>query len=143
MYEEQFNLYRPHSLPPIPGRSVAGIRTHDMPAFVTAVEEAGRDAVDEYRQRLASAIGHAVGPTAADVLDGALERLAASDAYLVVVDVDDLVGEAAPHNVPGRILSSSWRRRLPRPLSAALGDLDVRRRVKLLATRTRPPGGAP
>jgi 4-alpha-glucanotransferase len=69
------------------------------------------------------------------VLDAALERLAASDAYAVVVDVDDLLGEIAPHNVPGRVLPSTWRRRLPRPASAVLADLDVRRRVKLLSTR--------
>jgi len=142
MYEEQFNLYRPGPLTPIPARSVAGIRTHDLPAFATAFEDEATGSA-EYRRVLAAAIGHDVGPGAAPVLDGALERLAASDAYLVVADVDDLVGETAPHNVPGRILSSSWRRRLPRPLSTVLGDLDVRRRVKLLSTRTRPPGGTP
>ena len=54
------------------------------------------------------------------MLDAALERLAASDAYLVVADLDDLLGETAPHNVPGRVLESTWRRRLPRPASAVM-----------------------
>ncbi len=141
MYEEQFNLYNPYWGPPIPARSVAGIRTHDMPPFAAAVEDTDPAAVEEYRRVLAAQLGHDVGPTAGEVLDGALERLAGSDAFLVVVDVDDLIGETAPHNIPGLILSSIWRRRLPRPTSAVLGDLDVRRRVKLLANRNRPAGG--
>jgi 4-alpha-glucanotransferase len=64
-----------------------------------------------------------------------MERLAASDADVVVADLDDLLGESAPHNVPGRVLESTWRRRLPRPASAVLGDDEVRRRIKLLASR--------
>jgi hypothetical protein len=93
--------------------------------------------VHDYRRLLADAVGHPVGDELADVLDAALERLAASAAFATVVDVDDLIGEIAPHNVPGRVLPSSWRRRLPRPASAVLADLDVRRRIKLLTTRTR------
>jgi 4-alpha-glucanotransferase len=135
MYEEQFALYHTHALPPIPADSVAGIRTHDMPAFAAAFDGDASGEQYEYRQLVAAAVGHPVGDSPADVLDAALERLAASDAFATVVDVDDLIGEIAPHNVPGRVLPSTWRRRLPRPASAVLGDLDVRRRVKLLSTR--------
>jgi 4-alpha-glucanotransferase len=131
MYEEQFNLYRDH-LAPIPARSVAGVRTHDMPAFAAAfaVEAAGGAA--RYRRLLEAELGHEIGDGAAEVLDAALERLAGSDAYLVVVDLDDLVGETAPHNVPGQILETTWRRRLRAPTSAVLSLPEVGR---LLATR--------
>jgi 4-alpha-glucanotransferase len=138
MYEEQFALYHTHALPTIPARSVAGVRTHDMPAFAAAVEGDPTGEQFEYRRLVAEAVGHPVGDDPADVLDAMLERLAASDAYATVIDVDDLIGEVAPHNVPGRVLPSSWRRRLPRPASGVLGDLDVRRRVKLLSTREGP-----
>ena len=69
------------------------------------------------------------------MLDAALERLAASAAYLVIADLDDLVGETAPHNVPGKVLPSTWRRRLRAPTSAVLGDPDVRRRLAVLSGR--------
>jgi 4-alpha-glucanotransferase len=137
MYEEQFSLNHPHSLPVIPARSIAGIRTHDMPAFAAAFEGDATGGVSDYRRLLADAVGHFVGDGPGDVLDAALSRLAASAAYATVVDVDDLLGEIAPHNVPGRVLPSSWRRRLPRPASEVLADLDVRRRVKLLSSRIR------
>ena len=135
LYEEQFSLYHPEHLPDIPARSVAGVRTHDMPAFAAAYTDDPAADVDGYRELLADDVGHPVGEDAADVFDAALERLAASDAYLVVADLDDLLGETAPHNVPGRVLESTWRRRLPRPASAVMRDTDVRRRIKLLANR--------
>jgi 4-alpha-glucanotransferase len=134
LYEEQFSLYHPERLPKIPARSVAGMRTHDMPAFVAAFDD-DATGVQEYRRLLAADVGHPVGDDAGDVLDAAMERLAASDADVVVADLDDLLGESAPHNVPGRVLESTWRRRLPRPASAVLGDDEVRRRIKLLASR--------
>lgn len=135
LYEEQFSLYHPHRLPPIPTRSVAGMRTHDMPAFAAAFSGDATGDVYDYRQLLAAAVDHPVGDGAGDVLDAAMERLATSDAYLVVADLDDLLGETAPHNVPGKVLPSTWRRRLPRPTSTVVGDPDVRRRIKLLANR--------
>jgi 4-alpha-glucanotransferase len=143
MYEEQFALYHRDALPSIPADSVAGIRTHDMPAFAAAFDGDATGEQYDYRRLVAAAVGHPVGDGPADVLDAALERLAASDAFATVVDVDDLIGEIAPHNVPGRVLPSTWRRRLPRPASVVLSDLDVRRRVKLLSTRTgRAVGGS-
>ena len=84
MYEEQFALYHTHALPPIPARSVAGIRTHDMPAFAAAFDGDATGEQYEYRRLVADAVGHPVGDDPADVLDAALERLAASDAYATV-----------------------------------------------------------
>jgi 4-alpha-glucanotransferase len=148
LHEEQFSLYQYHhgsdgQLGPVPSRSIAGIRTHDMPAFAAAFNGDPTGAVYEYRRLLEDTIGHHVGDEAGDVLDGVLERLARSDAYLVLADVDDLVGEVAPHNVPGVVLESTWRRRLRRPTSGMLADGDVRRRLKLLSTRLRPGREAP
>jgi 4-alpha-glucanotransferase len=134
MFEEQFLLYDQEDgdLDAIPARSVAGIRTHDMPAFAAAFAGDATGEVYRYQRRLEAALGRQIGERAADVLDGALERLAASDAYLVVADLDDLVGETAPHNVPGQVLETTWRRRLRRPTSEVLAGDDVRRRLKLL-----------
>ena len=53
---------------------------------------------------------------------GALTRLATSDAYLVAADLDDLLGETTPHNIPGKVLPTIWRRRLRRPTSETLAD---------------------
>ena len=135
MFEEQFNLYHRAALPPIPADSVAGIRTHDMPAFAAAFNGDATGGVYDYRRLVADAVGHPVGDGAAAVLDAALERLARSQAFLVVADLDDLVGETAPHNVPGKVLPSTWRRRLRAPTSAVLADADVRRRLAVLSGR--------
>ena len=119
------------------------MRTHDMPAFAAAFSGDATGGVYEYRRLLEQSVGHPVGDGAADVLDAALERLAASAAYLVVVDLDDVLGETAPHNVPGKVLPSTWRRRFPEPLSGVLADSEVRRRIKLLTTRSRTARGVP
>jgi 4-alpha-glucanotransferase len=131
MYEEQFNLYGDH-LTPIPARSVAGVRTHDMPAFAAAFAVEATEGGARYRRMLEAELGHPIGEDASDVLDAALERLAAAGAYLVVADLDDLIGETAPHNVPGQILETSWRRRLRAPTSAVLSSPEVGRRLDLL-----------
>jgi 4-alpha-glucanotransferase len=135
MFEEWFMLYRDDpELDPIPARTVAGIRTHDMPAFAAAVVGDAADGVERYRRLAAAALGRPVGTHASDLLEAALERLAASDAYLVLVDLDDLIGETAPHNVPGQVLPTTWRRRLPAATSELLASADVRRRLKLLSS---------
>jgi 4-alpha-glucanotransferase len=135
MFEEQFQLYQ-HGLDPIPARTVAGVRTHDMPAFAAAVS-AEPTGADRYRLLAGQVLGRPVGTTADDVLDAALERLATSDAFVVIVDLDDLVGETLPHNVPGRVLPTTWRRRLGRPTSEVLADPDVRRRLAVLGRARR------
>lgn len=133
MFEEQFLLYRDDDhLEPVPPRTVAGIRTHDMPAFAAAVAGDAAVDVDRYRRLVANAVGHSPGDGASELLDAALERLAASDAYLVVVDLDDLVGETEPHNVPGQQLPTTWRRRLRAPTSEVLAAPGVRQRLEQL-----------
>ena len=136
LFEEQFLLYRDDDdLDPVPARSVAGIRTHDMPAFAAAVTGDAAGGVTRYRRLVAAAVGRPVGASASDLLEAALERVAASDAYLVLVDLDDLGGETEPHNVPGQVLPTTWRRRLRAPTSEVLATHEVRRRLKLLASR--------
>jgi 4-alpha-glucanotransferase len=133
MYEEQFHAFE-HQLGHIPARSVAGIRTHDMQPFRAFHDEQGAG-LDGYRGRLADSLGHHVGDGYWALLDSVLERLAASPASLVTVDLDDLLGEPEPHNVPGRVGDTTWRRRLDRSLSATFDDPELQRRLRLLGGR--------
>jgi 4-alpha-glucanotransferase len=131
MYEEQFHL-DDDPLPHIPARTVAGIRTHDMEPIAELV--ATTDTAD-YRRRLGTAHGSEIADRWDDVVEQMLVRLSWSDAYLVVADLDDLVGERRPHNLPGRVGPELWSRRLDVPTSDTLGSADVRQRLGILARR--------
>jgi 4-alpha-glucanotransferase len=133
MYEEQFHLDSDH-LPHIPARTVAGIRTHDMQPISQLIATTDTSA---YRERLGRAHGRAVEDRWDCVVDEMLVRLAASEAYLVIADLDDLVGETRPHNLPGRVVEGLWSRRLDRPTSETLADPAVQRRLSILARGTR------
>lgn len=127
MYEEQFHLDGP-SLGDIPSRSVAGVRTHDMAPFATVDADPTRaDSLSEYRDCLAP-----TDTPKAPLLDAIIERLADSEAQMIVVDLDDLVDETRPHNLPGRVVDGIWQRRLDRPTSETLADARVVRRLGLL-----------
>ena len=128
MYEEQFHL-DVDPLPHIPARVVAGIRTHDMAPLAVAVEALDTDG---YRARVGAAHGVEIGRTWQDILEQMLIRLSYSDAYMVIADLDDLVGETRPHNLPGRVVPEIWCRRLDMPTSELLADPDVRHRLELL-----------
>ena len=128
MYEEQFHL-GDDPLPHIPARTVAGIRTHDMEPIAELV--ATQD-TSGYRARLGAAHDTDVEARWDDVVDEMLRRLAASDAYLVVADLDDLVGETRPHNLPGRVVDGLWTRRLRQPTSEVLAEPDVCHRLSIL-----------
>ena len=80
-------LYAEHTrladdeLPTIPARTVAGLRTHDMEPFATLYE---RGDLADYRAKLQRCPRPAAsGSSRAALLEGALIRLASSDAYLV------------------------------------------------------------
>lgn len=128
MYEEGFHL-DDGTLPVVPARSVAGIRTHDMPAFATAI-----GAVEAPAHRAAMPPGRRWDDPG-DAVELVLERLAASDAALVVADLDDLTGGTEPHNEPGRPGPSTWRRRLAAPFDKVLAGGDVERRLGMITTR--------
>jgi 4-alpha-glucanotransferase len=132
MYEEQFHLDE-DPLPHIPARSVAGIRTHDMAPLAVAVEELDTDG---YRERVGEAHDRVVDDTWEDIVDQMLIRLSYSEAYLVIADLDDLIGETRPHNLPGRVVPEIWRRRLDAPTSQLLSDPEVLRRLDLLRRRS-------
>lgn len=132
MYEEQFHL-DDEALPHIPPRTVAGIRTHDMAPLAELVATTDTSG---YRQRLGAAHEREVSARWDDVVEHMLVRLAASDAYLVQADLDDLVGETRPHNLPGRVVPGLWSRRLAKPTSQTLADHDVRRRLSILGRTT-------
>jgi 4-alpha-glucanotransferase len=89
-----------------------------------------------YRQRIGQAHGRDLPAHWGDVVDEMLVRLAASDAYLVQADLDDLIGETRPHNLPGRVVDGLWARRLASPTSEILADPDVRRRLSILGRTT-------
>ena len=44
---------------------------------------------------------------------------------------------AEAHNVPGKVLEHTWRRRLDRSLTETMTDPEVERRLRLLADRRR------
>lgn len=131
MYEEQFHL-DDDPLPHIPARTVAGIRTHDMEPIAELVATTDTSG---YRARLGAAHGCDIADRWDDVVDQMLTRLVWSDAYQVSADLDDLLGERRPHNLPGRVGPELWSRRLDRPTSETLADPDVQRRLALLSRR--------
>jgi 4-alpha-glucanotransferase len=131
MYEEQFHL-DDEQLPHIPARTVAGIRTHDMEPIAELV--ATNDTAG-YRARLGAAHGREIDDRWGAVVDEMLERLSWSDSYLVIADLDDLIGERRPHNLPGQVGPELWSRRLDQPTSETLGRADVQQRLTTLARR--------
>ncbi|MEQ8718314.1 MAG: 4-alpha-glucanotransferase [Acidimicrobiales bacterium] len=140
LFEDQFVMIDEHEdrgLPAVPGNTVAGIRTHDMPAFRSAYRgddlsrgptppdlemclARRRRAVDRYRQAVAAEVGRPVADAPEEVLVAALERLGRSDAHLVMIDLDDLVGETEPHNIPGVTDPVVWRRRMSVDVTTAM-----------------------
>ena len=131
MHEEQFVLDGP-TLADIPARSVAGVRTHDMAPFATVAEDPARaDDLSTYRSLLGPE-----APPERPLLDAIIERLAQSDAQVVVADLDDLIDETRPHNLPGRVVDGIWQRRFDRPTSETLADERVERRLGLLERTT-------
>jgi len=129
MYEEQFTTGE-DELAAIPERAVVGVRTHDMAAF--AEHQATTD-LERYSENLVAARGEEFD----DLLDAVLERLADSDAQMIVVDLDDLVGERRPHNLPGRVVPGIWQRRLDRPASEVFADETVQRRLRIVSRRPK------
>ena len=123
MHEEGFVLHglagddpdAAAKLPPVVTRSWAGIRTHDMAPLATIVDELD---TGTYRRALGTSLGLAHAPAPDELAVSMMTRLRRSDAYEVVVDIDDVLGGTAPHNVPGIVADTNWSHRLPLPVEA-------------------------
>ena len=124
-------------LAPVPRRAFACVNTHDTPTFAgflagrdidgrveRGVLDAGRAGQEHRRRREeVAALRHALGRGShgglhedsadLDLLCACLERLARSDAGVVVVSLEDLWLEPHPQNVPGTGPREypNWRRR--------------------------------
>ena len=136
MYEEQFSLYHPDRLPDDPG-PIGRRRAHPRHAGVRCRLRRRRDRRRPTTTAICSPTTSAT-PSATPRPTCSTPRSSGSRPATPTSSSPTSTtcsGETAPHNVPGRVLESTWRRRLPRPASAVLRDTDVRRRVKLLANR--------
>jgi len=105
---------------PIPRCSVASLNTHDMPPFAAWWRDADpstRAAILEALERAGhpAAAPHDAPPTerARRAMRATLEELAASDARLVLVNLEDLWLEEEPQNEPGTTMDErpNWRRK--------------------------------
>jgi 4-alpha-glucanotransferase len=137
MYVVQYEIKPDAPLPEPPAASVASINTHDMPPF--AAWWAGRDIDDRVAQGLLDEVGarrehdarekmrRATGShDAKSALESLLLFLAASDAEIVLINLEDLWGELEPQNVPG-VPERSWRQKFRLALEAAQADGSIRR----------------
>jgi 4-alpha-glucanotransferase len=132
-----------------PAESVASMNTHDMPTFAGfwsgkdidervergLLDEAG--AADERANRAemrvrfrtflaARDLLHDATENTLEVLAAALANLSASDAEIVLVNLEDLWLETEPQNVPG-VPEKSWRRKLRLSLEETKRDEAVMR----------------
>ena len=139
---------RPMVRAPEPG-CVASLNTHDMPTFTAfwtgrdlrqriewgLLDEAGAapEAASraQIRRQAARELGFDAAADPAGTEDAGkamrswLERLAASDAALLLVNLEDLWGELEPQNVPGTTEMPNWRRRARLPLEELDAAPDV------------------
>ena len=163
MYVVQFEAtdHEP-PLQPAPRASVASLNTHDMPTFTAywngddvadrvdlgLLDADGAKATRAHRssvtQRLARYIAQQLNlpqpPTdARSALRGALALLARGPARLVLVNLEDLLGETQPQNTPGTWQErANWQRKARRTLeeTRALSDVtDTLREVNNLRAR--------
>jgi 4-alpha-glucanotransferase len=134
---------------PTPSRRVlASLGTHDLPRFAAHLwgtdidqeEDAGRLSAEEaaahrlkrelYRLDLFEAVEASDLTTTeatAAALRGCLTHLAASEADLLLVDLEELWGERQPQNRPGTgTEADNWRRRGARTLAEARADEGIK-----------------
>jgi 4-alpha-glucanotransferase len=128
MYVVQYELQPDRRLREPPARTVASLNTHDMPTFeafwqardVDELHSLGffspedvrreRERRQAIRRDLEAELGRAA--TEREILQHYLDRLAASPARLVLVNLEDLWQETEPQNVPGtHDERPNWRRK--------------------------------
>ena len=137
-------------LQPPPAESVASINTHDMPTFTAwwtakdvddrvemgLLDESGAKQERETRERIKRGIVESLGD--GRPLEVVLEFLANSPAEIVLINVEDLWGEAEPQNVPG-MPERSWRHKFRMSLEDMRADGTIRRVLNTMERR-RPAG---
>jgi 4-alpha-glucanotransferase len=83
--------------------------------------------------------GHSDRPAPDDtapLVDAAIAHIARTPAALVVVPMEDLLGEVEQPNLPGTVHEHpNWQRRLPAPMDELLGAPLTAARAKLLSDR--------
>lgn len=150
MYVLQFEVY-PDRRPPVrrpPRNAVASLNTHDMAMFAaflegTDIEErralgltGEAEAREEERTRRAQVAelarfltekGFLEGTaTPRRMLDASLKFLSSSPAWLVLLNLEDLLGETRPQNLPGTGQERpNWRRRARLPLEEIERDPEI------------------
>lgn len=153
-YEARPDARRP--LPAVAADSVASLNTHDMYPFAAWWEgedieqrrELGlldpREAGEERRRRHAVREGlirllqgprppSGAAPGAPEAMRGCLERLAASEAGTVMVNLEDLWGERLPQNLPGcSDANPNWRRKVRFSLEEIERMREVREPLKAM-----------
>jgi 4-alpha-glucanotransferase len=153
-----------------PRRSIATVTTHDLPtlkgywsandinlrqrlALYPSEEVRAMVAIDRVNDRgalLAALTDEGLRPAGCDgsaesysqsLMLAIHEFLARSNAALVVVQVEDLIGMADPVNVPGTSDEhANWQRKMSRDVAAIFGDADVRRLLDTLRAARSSPG---
>jgi 4-alpha-glucanotransferase len=146
-------------------RAVAMTTTHDLPTLAgwwrgedierraaigfyspeVATDERDRRIVD--RAAITHAINAAGTPkrlladsAAGSFVDGAIGFVGAARDSLALVPVEDVLGLAMQHNVPGTVDEHpNWRQRLPMPASKLLSSGEARHRLHILANARRRP----
>ncbi len=150
MFVVQFELRADHAepLPAPPQHSVVSLNTHDMPSFegfrrgldadlrgelglieraeIEEIRHHRRELIQQVAQQLARA-GFLHGrPEPETLRDALLAFLAASDARLLLVNLEDLWREERPQNVPGTSAERpNWRRRTRPTLEEIMNAPDI------------------
>lgn len=156
----QFDGSPEEPLPEAPRHSMAGWGTHDLPTFaaywhgrdiderqengVLTSDEAIRMQAERHAWRQSVAAELAIGIDQPEqALRGCLGRMAAGQALLTVVDLEDLWLEVEPQNRPGTGPGgANWRRRAAHSLSEFEGDPVVLAALTVVDGLRRAPSGA-
>jgi 4-alpha-glucanotransferase len=154
MHVLQFEVAPGSGPPPPPAASVASLNTHDMPTFagfwrgteiddqldLGLIDQAGHDAAMADRAALRNHLSRSVGGggeiDAGVARQRLLERLSASPARYLLVNLEDLWMEDRPQNVPGTSFERpNWRRRARRSLEQIIDDAAIRRMLASMGER--------
>src|SRR5664280_2104773 len=151
-YVAQFAI-GPETLDDVPPGSVASFATHDTATFAgwwsgsdiderenlglldALVAESSRDEREVLRRRLAHALERELDDEPADVLAALHAWLGASDAGLVMVQLDDLLGESSAVNIPGTLHErANWSRLASSSLEELASSTTLARTLEPLRT---------